>query len=71
MHGRYIYSGLPFLYAIERTAAKLLTTPIRDIAVAGPDLREAHRRVGYYLAVEFLADVIGLESSPIQHVLGH
>ena len=34
---------------------------MRDVAVAGPDLREAHRRVGWYLANEFLADMVSLE----------
>ena len=69
--GRYTHDGLQVLCATDRNAAKLLATPMRDAAFAGPDLREAHRRVGWYLAIEFLADVVGLEHSPIQHVLGH
>ena len=69
--GRYIYGGLQVICASDRNAAKLLATPMRDAAVAGPDLREAYRRVGWYLVIEFLADVIGLEPSPIRHVLGH
>lgn len=71
LRGRYTDGGLQVLCATDRNAAKLLATPMRDVAVAGPDLREAHRRVGWYLAIEFLADVIGLEQSPIRHVLGH
>ncbi len=71
LRGRYTHGGLQITCASDRNAAKLLATPMRDAAVAGPDLREAHRRVGYYLAIEFLADVIGLEPSPIRHVLGH
>ncbi|MCJ1404901.1 hypothetical protein MMC11_008127 [Xylographa trunciseda] len=67
---RYTHDGLQFLCATDRNAAKLLATSMRNSAVAGPDLREAHRRVGWYLAVEFLTDVVGLEQSPIQHVLG-
>ena len=69
--GQHTHGGLQVLCAADRNAAKLLATPMRDAAVAGPELRDAHRRVGWYLAVEFLADVIGLEQSPIQHVLGH
>ncbi|KAK3171839.1 hypothetical protein OEA41_003923 [Lepraria neglecta] len=69
--GRYVHGDLQVLCATDRNAAKLLATPMRDAAVAGPDLREAHRRVGWYLAIEFLADVMGLEQSPIRHVLGH
>lgn len=68
--GRYTSGGLQVLCATDQTVAKLLATPMRDAALAGPDLREAHRRVGVYLAVEFLAKLIGLEHSPIQHVLG-
>ena len=71
MCGRYTHGDLQVLCVTDRNAAKLLATPMRDAAVAGPDLREAHRRVGWYLAIEFLAEVIGLEQSPIRHVLGH
>lgn len=62
--------GLHFLCATDKNAAKLLATPMRDAAVAGPHLREAHRRVGWYLAIEVLADVVDIEKCPIQHVLG-
>lgn len=61
-------SGLQVLHATEKNAAKLLMTPMRDAKLAGPALREAHRRVGWYLATEFLADVIGMEEYPITHV---
>ena len=63
--------GFQFLCDTDKSAAKLLATPMRDAAVAGPDLREAHRRVGWYLSIEYLVDVIGIEKSPIRHVLGH
>lgn len=69
--GRYTHGGLQVLCATDKNAAKLLATRMRDAAVSGPDLREAHRRVGWYLANEFLADVMGLEQCPIRHVLGH
>ncbi|KAM0793851.1 uracil phosphoribosyltransferase-domain-containing protein [Usnea florida] len=67
----YTPDGLEVLCATDKSATKLLATRMRDAAVAGPDLREAHRRVGWYLANEFLGDVVGLEKCPIQHVLGH
>lgn len=63
--------GLQVVHATDENAAKLLMTPTRDAALAGPALREAHRQVGWYLATEFLADVIGLEKYPISHVQGH
>lgn len=59
------------LHSTDKNAAKLLMTPMRDANIAGPALREAHRRVGQYLATEFLADVIGIEEYPIPHVQGH
>ncbi len=64
-------SRIRVLDATNRNAAKLLMTPMRDATNAGPVLREAHRRVGWYLATEFLADVIGIEEHPIPHVQGH
>ena len=67
--GRHTHGGLEVLCATDRNAAKLLATPMRDAAVAGPDLREAHRQAGWYLAVEFVTEVVGLEESPIRHVL--
>ena len=65
------HARLQVLHATDRNAAKLLMTPMRDATVAGPVLREAHRRVGWYLATEFLADVIGVEEYTIPHVQGH
>ncbi|PMD56107.1 uncharacterized protein K444DRAFT_632542 [Hyaloscypha bicolor E] len=62
---------LQVLHATDRNAAKLLMTPMRDATVAGPVLREAHRRVGWYLATEFLAEMIGVEEYPIPHVQGY
>lgn len=59
------------LHASSKSAAKLLMTPTRDAANAGPALREAHRRVGWYLAMEFLPDLIGVEDYPIPHVQSH
>ncbi len=65
------HARLQFLHAMHRPAAKLLATSMRDANVSGPVLRKAHRRVGFYLATEFLTDLIGLEQCPITHVLGH
>ena len=71
LRDRYTDGGLQALCATERNAAKLLATPMRNAAVAGASLRNAHRRVGRYLGIEYLTDVLGLEECPIQHVLGH
>lgn len=57
-------------HATDTGAAKLLMTGMRDAAISGPALREVHRRAGFYLAAEFLLDVIGIEEYPIPHVQG-
>ncbi|KAI1274066.1 uracil phosphoribosyltransferase-domain-containing protein [Xylaria sp. FL0933] len=46
------------LHATGRNVTKLLMTPTRDANVNGPNLREAHRRIGWYLAVEFLTELL-------------
>ena len=60
----------PFTQATGRAAAKLLMTPTRDATNNGPVLRQAHGNVGYYLATEFLSEVLGLERIDIPHVQG-
>lgn len=65
-------NGLEIVCAADKNdyAAKVLATPMRDAANAGPALRTAHRQVGWYLAIEHVTTIIGLESRPIQQVLG-
>ena len=58
-------------HATGSKAAELLMTPMRNSSVSGPALREAHRLVGRYLALEFIAGVIGLEKYSMRHVQGH
>ncbi|KAI9760035.1 MAG: hypothetical protein M1835_000253 [Candelina submexicana] len=67
---RGLLEALHVTCAPERNVARLLATRMRDAAFAGPGLREAHRRVGWYLAIKHLADVLGVEECPIQHVQG-
>lgn len=64
-------ASLRIVHATDRSAAKLLMTPMRDAMVAGPALRKAHGEVGSYLAIEFLTGMIGLEEYSIPHVQGH
>ncbi|KAM6501542.1 Uracil phosphoribosyltransferase domain containing protein [Amanita muscaria] len=64
-------ASLRIVHATDRSAAKLLMTPMRDATVAGPALRNAHGEVGSYLAIEFLTGMIGLEEYTIPHVQGH
>jgi uracil phosphoribosyltransferase/adenylate kinase/phosphoserine phosphatase len=58
-------------HATDRKATKLLMTPMRDAAISGPALQNAHRRVGWYLATEFLTEMLGVEPYAIPHVQGH
>ncbi|KAJ7065022.1 uracil phosphoribosyltransferase-domain-containing protein [Mycena amicta] len=60
----------PILVA-TKGAANLLMTPMRDARLRGPALREAHVRVGRYLATQLLSECIGLEEFDIPHVQGH
>ena len=52
-------------------AGKLLMTPMRNAKIAGVALRESHRRIGWYLAHQFVSQIIGLEEFDIEHVQGH
>ncbi|KAF9874895.1 uracil phosphoribosyltransferase [Colletotrichum karsti] len=45
--------------------------PTRDSTVSGPSLRAAHHQVGWYLATEFLTEILELEQYLIPHVQGH
>ncbi|KAI1415755.1 uracil phosphoribosyltransferase-domain-containing protein [Hypoxylon sp. FL1857] len=49
-------------------AARLLMTPTRTAGVEGHLLRQAHSRVGWYLAVHHLTKILGLERNLIPHV---
>ncbi|EPE34264.1 PRTase-like protein [Glarea lozoyensis ATCC 20868] len=71
LHCRRQDADIQVLHATHRNAAKLLMTPMRDATNAGPQLREAHRRAGWYLATEFLANVVDIEEYPIPHVQGN
>lgn len=60
--------GPSIKHATSKAAGKLLMTPTRDASLAGPALREAHRQVGRYLALEFVSEMVGLDSFAIPHV---
>ncbi|KAI9694450.1 MAG: hypothetical protein M1822_000066 [Bathelium mastoideum] len=62
--------GIELLDASTKNAAKLLAAPMRNANVAGPALREKHRQSGWYLANEFISEVICIEEYNIEHVQG-
>jgi uracil phosphoribosyltransferase len=57
-----------FMHATSKSAAQLLKTPLRDSKNYGHDLRSAHERVGFYLATEYVSEMLGVESYTIPHV---
>lgn len=61
-------SKLGRVHATDSMAAKLLMTPMRDASVAGPGLREAHRRAGWWIATQHVSEMIGCEEVEISHV---
>lgn len=52
-------------------AARLLMTPMRDATLSGPDLREAHQRVGRYLTTQYLGSIVTLSGYPLAHIDGY
>ncbi|PIA93674.1 hypothetical protein CB0940_04674 [Cercospora beticola] len=54
----------------DKNAAKILMSATRDATVSGRALQEAHRKIGWYLATQYLPDLIGLESFKMSHVQG-
>ncbi|GLB07490.1 hypothetical protein AtubIFM57258_002831 [Aspergillus tubingensis] len=56
-----------FYHATDDNASKLLSTPMRDDAIRGPALQDAHKKAAHYLSTKYLAQIIGLEAFPVRH----
>ena len=54
----------------KKNSTLLLMTPTRDASVSGPKLREAHRQIGFHLAITHLSNILGTSEYPITHVQG-
>lgn len=68
-HGRYERSIKRLRPKYDEAWKQLVDSGVlRPGETDEPALREAHRRVGWYLATEILADVIGIEEYDIPHV---
>lgn len=59
-----------FHHATDKPAAKLLMTPTRNANISGPALRDAHSRIGWCLATEYLSTILGTQEHAIPHVTG-
>lgn len=46
-------------------------TPTRNANLNGPALRDAHRRIGLFLAIRYMSELVGLEEYMMPHVQGH
>ncbi|KAL1876452.1 hypothetical protein Daus18300_002696 [Diaporthe australafricana] len=51
------------IHVKESMASQLLTTPMRNAYVDGPALREAHRKAGWWLAIQHISEMIGCEKT--------
>lgn len=51
-------------------AARLLQTPMSNVAFSGLALQAVHKKVGWFLATEHVTEAIGLEEFSISHVQG-
>ncbi|KAI2604631.1 uracil phosphoribosyltransferase-domain-containing protein [Hypoxylon sp. NC1633] len=68
---KYASPRLCLVDATDRQSARVLMSPMRDANIAGPKLREAHHNVGWYLAIELLTELVGVEEYPMKHVQGN
>ncbi|KAF1994876.1 hypothetical protein P154DRAFT_501204 [Amniculicola lignicola CBS 123094] len=69
--GRKLFDGRKVIHATNQNQAMVLMTSMRDANISGPALRDVHRRVGWYLAHEFVSNIIGIEEYEIAHVQGN
>ena len=61
---------LDITHATNKTSSKILARDMRDANVSGHALREAHGEAGWYLATEYISEMIGLEQVQTPHVSG-
>ena len=57
--------GLLFVHATDKPAAKLLATDSRNVDIHGLNLQRVHRRIGWYLATQYMSEEIGVETYEI------
>jgi uracil phosphoribosyltransferase/adenylate kinase/phosphoserine phosphatase len=53
--------GLHFVHATDKKAAKLLATASRNVDIHGLELHRAHRKIGWYLATQYVSEEVGVE----------
>lgn len=56
---------------LNLSASRLFATAMRDSKVSGPELRKHHQAAGFYLAINYMTQILGLETVKISHVQGN
>lgn len=56
--------------AIHKPASRLLASRTRNANVYGMQLQEAHKEAGWYLSIEYVSSILGLEPYDMQSVQG-
>ena len=56
-----IFGTLELIEATDTPSALVLQTPMRNSAISGNQLRQAHDRCGWYLAIHHVTQVLGTE----------
>jgi uracil phosphoribosyltransferase/adenylate kinase/phosphoserine phosphatase len=54
--------GLELAHATGKPAAKLLATASRNVDIHGINLHRVHRKIGWYLATEYVSKEVGVET---------
>jgi 2-hydroxy-3-keto-5-methylthiopentenyl-1-phosphate phosphatase/uracil phosphoribosyltransferase len=52
--------GLNFVRAANKSAVKLLTADSRNLDIHGQDLQRAERKIGWFLAMQYVSAVVGV-----------
>jgi uracil phosphoribosyltransferase/adenylate kinase/2-hydroxy-3-keto-5-methylthiopentenyl-1-phosphate phosphatase len=54
--------SLDFAQATNKSAVSLLAADSRNVDIHGLDLHRAHRKIGWYLATEYVSEKVGVEA---------
>jgi len=65
-----IRGHLELVQATDTTMSRLLATDMRDARISGHALRKVHIQAGWLLAIEYVSQIIGLETVILPHVSG-
>jgi uracil phosphoribosyltransferase len=64
------FASIKVYDATDKPGAKILASATRNSVNKGPSLCQAHAVAGAYLAIEYVADILGIETYAMDHVQG-